>query len=304
MLAADAIPIVDLRAPEGAVRDPDAVAAAVVSALEKRGFLYLRGHSLGSRIDAAFGMSRQFFASAPDAKARVRYQDANANFGYQGIEAESLDPAAAPDLKESFTMRNAPALAPADPRWPSTAFREQVLDFHAAALAQAHEVLALIARGLGLTPAHFAPLHSGENVTLRYLHYPAGQVPRSADQLGAGVHTDYGAITLLFQDDVGGLEVCDVQDRWMPAPPIPGCVVVNTGDLMERWTNARLRSTQHRVRPMAGTRDRYSIALFVDTDSAVRIECLPGCSGPGNPPRYPAVTAGEHLQERILASHR
>ena len=298
------IPIVDLRGPEGGARDPDEVATAVVSALEQRGFMYLRGHALGERIDAAFSMSREFFAADTDAKARVRYQDAHANFGYQGIEAESLDPAAAPDLKESFTMRNAPALAAADPRWPSHAFRAQAVDFHAAALAQAQDVLALIARGLGLVPAHFAPLHSGENVTLRYLHYPAGQVARRPDQLGAGVHTDYGAITLLFQDDVGGLEVCDAQNRWIPASPIEGCVVVNTGDLMERWTNGRLRSTPHRVRPVAGNRDRYSIALFVDPDSSVRIECLPGCSGVDNPARYPTVTAGEHLQQRILASHR
>jgi isopenicillin N synthase-like dioxygenase len=299
----DSIPVVDLRGADGAAIDPVEAAAHVGRALEERGFLYLRGHSLEPQVHEAFDMSRRFFAMDADVRHRTLYQGPDANFGYQGLEVESLDPSAAPDLKQTFTMRNAPGLPAADPRWPSAAFREQAVGFYTAALAQAHDVLGLIARALGLSAQHFTPLHGGENVTLRYLHYPAGRA-RSAGQLGAGEHTDYGAITLLFQDDVGGLEVRDASGHWIPAPPIPGCAVVNTGDLMERWTNGRLRSTPHRVRPVAGIRDRYSIALFVDPDSTVHIDCLPGCTGPGNPPRHPPVTAGVHLRQRIAATHR
>jgi isopenicillin N synthase-like dioxygenase len=85
---------------------------------------------------------------------------------------------------------------------------------------------------------------------------------------------------------------------------MPGAIVINTGDLMERWTNGHFRSTVHRVRPISGTRDRYSIALFVDPDSAVEVECIPSCTGTGIPARFPVITAGEHLRQKIEATHR
>ncbi|HXC59268.1 MAG TPA: 2OG-Fe(II) oxygenase family protein [Steroidobacteraceae bacterium] len=297
------VPIVDLLQPEGLPADPQRIVAAMADALEHHGFMYLRGHSLGPRVESAFEMSRRFFALDHATKMRSRYQQIDANFGYQGLEIESLDPTNAPDLKETFTMRNAPALPAEDARWPDVAFRTQAVDFYQAALAQVHGLLALMAQALDLPQQFFTPLHRGENVTLRYLHYPAGVAQRDQRQLGAGEHTDYGSITLLFQDEVGGLEVCGRDGRWIAAPPIPGCAVINTGDLMERWTNGRFRSTPHRVRPIAGARDRYSIALFVDPDSDTRVECIPSCVDAGHPARYPPVTAGEHLHRRIAATH-
>lgn len=275
----------------------------MADALEHQGFMYLRGHSLAPRVESAFAMSRQFFSLPPATKLRSRYQQIDANFGYQGLEIESLDPGNAPDLKETFTMRNAAGWPADDTRWPSPEFHAQAVDFYRAALVQAHVLLTLMARALDLPEQHFNPLHGGQNVTLRYLHYPAGAKQRDQGQLGAGEHTDYGSITLLFQDDVGGLEVRGRDGQWIAAPPIPGCAVINTGDLMERWTNGRFCSTPHRVRPISGARDRYSIALFVDPDSDVAIECIPSCVGVGHPARYPPVTAGEHLHQRIAATH-
>jgi isopenicillin N synthase-like dioxygenase len=81
-------------------------------------------------------------------------------------------------------------------------------------------------------------------------------------------------------------------------------VVINTGDLMERWTNGRFRSTVHRVRPMRRDRDRYSIALFVDPDSDVEVECITSCMSTDQPARHPSITAGEHISQKIAASHR
>jgi len=297
------IPIVDLLRSDGSAANPMQIAAAVAHALEHHGFMYLRGHSLTPHVASAFAMSRRFFALDTATKLRSRYRDIDANFGYQGLEIESLDPANAPDLKETFTMRNAPGLPADDARWPDVAFRNQAVDFYRAALAQAHALLSYMARALDLPEQYFTPLHSGENVTLRYLHYPAGVVQRDQRQLGAGEHTDYGAITLLFQDDVGGLEVRGRDGQWIAAPPVPGCAVINTGDLMERWTNGRFCSTPHRVRPTAGPRDRYSIAMFVDPDSQTHIECIPSCAGAGRPVLHPPVTAGEHLRQRIAATH-
>jgi isopenicillin N synthase-like dioxygenase len=174
----------------------------------------------------------------------------------------------------------------------------------AAGLSSAHALLALLAESLNLPSDYFTPRHQGENVTLRFLHYPANLPSQSSTQLGAGEHTDYGSLTLLFQQEVGGLEVRDRTGQWHLAPPFPNAIVINTGDLMERWTNGRFRSTVHRVRQIVGERDRYSIALFVDPDSAVEVACIPSCLEPGASPRYPIITAGEHLRQKIEATHR
>jgi len=81
-------------------------------------------------------------------------------------------------------------------------------------------------------------------------------------------------------------------------------VLVNTGDLMERWSNGRFRSTLHRVRPIEGNRDRYSMALFVDPDTAVEVDCIPSCVSTDRPARYPIITAGEHIRQKIAATHQ
>lgn len=301
------LPVIDLSPALGdcSLRGRAAVIASLHEALHETGFMYVVGHGLNASLLArAFRSARRFFARPLEEKRAVAYTDSAANFGFQGIEGERLDPANAPDLKEAFTMRNALAARPNSSSWPDEEFRTDALMLFAAGLSTAHALLALLAEGLQLPLDYFTPLHRGENVTLRFLHYPANLPSRSKSQLGAGEHTDYGSITLLFQQDVGGLEVRDRAGQWRFAPPLPEAIVINTGDLMERWTNGHFRSTVHRVRPIVGDQDRYSIALFVDPDSAVQVECIPSCVEPGMPPRYPLITAGEHLRQKIEATHR
>jgi isopenicillin N synthase-like dioxygenase len=299
----DALPVVDLAGPDAGPRSDAFVGAAVEHALTQRGFLYLRGHGIDPQLmTEAFASAAAFFAQPQAVKDGFAYRDAEANFGYQGIAVERLDPHGAPDLKEAFTMRNV-AVMGASGRWPSPAFRTIAEALYQAGIAAAGRLLAVMGRNLGLPASYFAVRHGGENVTLRYLHYPANAARAQPDQLGAGAHTDYGSVTLLLQDDVGGLEVQDAAGQWLAAPKIAGALVVNTGDLMEHWTNGRYRSTLHRVRPIEGAKDRYSIALFVDPDSAVDVDCLPGCVSPDRPARYPRTTAGEHLHRKIVATH-
>jgi isopenicillin N synthase-like dioxygenase len=214
-------------------------------------------------------------------------------------------------------MRNALERADDTARWPAGDFRDVALALYTVGLRAAYRLMEVLASCLALPADFFALRHRGENVTLRFLHYPAGAAaqpgavaqpgagakPGSAAQLGAGAHTDYGAITLLFQDDVGGLELLGADGGWQVAPPMAGAAVINTGDLMERWTNGRFRSTLHRVRPIAGDRDRYSIALFVDPDSAVEVDCLDSCVSAQRPKAYPPITAGEHLRRKLAATH-
>jgi isopenicillin N synthase-like dioxygenase len=299
---ADNIPIVDLAGLDGTGATRMAVAGQVAAALTHHGFMYVSGLPLWPLVEPTFRAAREFFERDANVKLRSRYTDISDNFGYQAVEVESLDPASPPDLKETFTMRNAAALAAGDARWPDDAFRDTAQRFYGAALQSAHVLLGIMATALELPPDFFAGLHRGENVTLRYLHYPTNLSHRER-QLGAGEHTDYGSITLLFQDDVGGLEVRGRDGKWIPAPPIAGCAVINTGDLMQRWTNERFCSTPHRVRPVTGARDRYSIAMFVDPDPAVEVRTLPSCITPERPARYPPISAAAHLQQRIAATH-
>jgi isopenicillin N synthase-like dioxygenase len=298
------LPVVDITAFAHAARERARITSAVRQALEETGFLYVRGLDLAPvQLTAAFAAARRFFSLPAATKANYGYTDITANFGYQGIEVERLDPSSEPDLKESFTMRNALATHMPAERWPDETFRRAALGLYEGGLAAAYRLLEVLAAGLSLPAQFFVQRHRGENVTLRFLHYPANLPVKSGVQLGAGAHTDYGSITLLFQDEVGGLEVRGVDGRWRYAPPIEDYALINTGDLMEHWTNGRFRSTLHRVRPVSGARDRYSIALFVDPDAAVDVECIRSCVTRERPARYLPVTAGEHIRRKIAATH-
>jgi isopenicillin N synthase-like dioxygenase len=133
---------------------------------------------------------------------------------------------------------------------------------------------------------------------LRLLHYPPQQASQLVDQIGSGAHTDWGGITLLAQDNHGGLQVraaSGAQDDWLDATPVPGSFVVNLGDLMQRWTNDLYRSNMHRVINAASGRDRYSVAYFFDIAFHARVEVLPTCCSTERPARYGPISAGDHI---------
>jgi len=298
------LPVVDIAAFAADASPTERIVRQVRAALSEVGFMYVRGHGIPPAVlREAQQASRRFFAQPPAVKDRFAYRhaDLEANFGFHGLEVERLDPTSAPDLKESFSMRNAPAVTHAD-RWPGHEFRNTALELYASCLSASYRIMGIMAAGLDLPPEFFTKRHQGQNVTLRFLHYPAGLPVTSATQLGAGEHTDYGSITLLHQDEVGGLEVCGADGHWRSAPAVPDALLVNTGDLMQRWTNDRFRSTVHRVRPISGFTDRYSIAFFVDPDSDVRVECIESCKSESSPPRHAPITAAEHIQAKIAAS--
>ena len=127
------------------------------------------------------------------------------------------------------------------------AFREPMLTFFEACCAATDRILRAFAIALQLPDDFFTPRHNQRCNTLWLLHYPPVVQTPKPDQVRAGEHTDYGSITLLFQDQVGGLEVQTADGNWLLAPCIPGAIVVNTGDLMQRWTNHVFCSTRHRV---------------------------------------------------------
>jgi isopenicillin N synthase-like dioxygenase len=297
------LPLFDLSASADAGRDIDA-------GLSTYGFLQLANIGIASsELEEVFHASQAFFKGPAAVKQQCAYRSAAENFGYQGLLEENLDPMAPADLKETFTMRNIVADPPPPERWPSDRFRETMCDFYAHALACAREIQRRMAGTLELPEDYFTRLHSGQNVTLRLLYYPANAAPYPLGdpdpaQMGAGAHTDYGFMTLLFQNGVGGLQVIDKSGAWIDVPPRTDAVVVNSGDMLERWTNGKYKSTMHRVIAKTGHRDRLSIAMFIDPDTDALIEALPSCVSSDNPARFAPISAGAHLQARLEASHQ
>ncbi len=138
--------------------------------------------------------------------------------------------------------------------------------------------------------------------TLRLLHYPPQPAKAATGQIGAGEHTDYGDITLLMTDEVGGLEVKRRDGGWIQAPYMAGAFVCNIGDCLMRWTNDTYVSTPHRVVNRGG-RERYSVAFFLDPNPDAEVACLPTCVSDERPARYPPVSGADYLAGRLDATY-
>ena len=251
-------------------------------------------------LETAFGVAMSLFAS--DEKSKVPFS-ATLNHGYTAMKGEALDPSKPADLKETFTSRNLANIPSGSEYWPNSEFEAFMRTFYKSIAQIASDVMAAFAIALDLPEEFFERRHTGLTQTLRLLHYPPVKYV-SEGQLGAGAHTDYGTLTVLFQDQEGGLQVQGLDGKWIDAPPIPGTVIINTGDLISRWSNDYFKSTPHRVvpRPIAMKNGRLSIAFFSDPDPDVIIETFPKCITPENPHKYNPITAGEHIQRRIMAS--
>ncbi len=189
--------------------------------------------------------------------------------------------------------------------YPSTpaAFRETYETYYAQMERVAASILRIVAASLGLDQGFFESKTDRHISVLAVHHYPAQIVAPTPGQLRAGAHTDFGALTILHTgDNPGGLQVCDKDGRWLDVVPAPDQFVVNIGDLMAQWTNDRWVSTLHRVVNPPSARAhlaRQSITFFHQPNWHASIACLPGCSGPGNPPKYVPVTSGAHLEMKL-----
>ncbi|MEP0355996.1 MAG: 2OG-Fe(II) oxygenase family protein [Paraglaciecola sp.] len=279
---------------------------AIHDSLSDLGFMQISDFGIDTELlKKVYDQSRAFFTGDENTKLRCQYRSATENFGYQGLKEENLDPTAPADLKETFTMRNIIMGDIADDRWPSVEFKALMQQFYANALSAGHTLQKTMAKHLNLDEDFFSSTHNGESISLRLLYYPAQSADSVVEQqLGAGAHTDYGFLTLLFQDSVGGLQVLNHKDQWQGVEPKENTVVVNSGDLLERWSNGHYRSTLHRVAPCTHGKDRLSIAMFFDPDSPTWVEPLQQLISDEQPCRYTATTAGEHIQEKIQATHK
>lgn len=219
-----------------------------------------------------------------------------------------------PDFKESFELGRED-----DERTPNIwlpeetlpGFRQFFTDFYETCYCIELDILRAIALGMGLPDEFFREYHTKKDNQIRLLHYPPveAELLRSGNLERIGAHSDFGTMTLLFQDEVGGLEVEDIHEsgKFNPAPFIPGTIIVNIGDFLQRWSNDTLKSTLHRVRapPLVDgiTRARYSIPYFVTADRDRTIDCIPGCYSEEKPKKYEPINAREYIERRLNATY-
>jgi len=327
------IPLVDFSIfLHGTLPERAEAAQSILHGFQTAGFIYLKNHSIPlSTVSQAFSTSAKFFDRPQDQKEALSWTTPDSNRGYVSHGREKVSTlltaeevakakAQAPDLKESFEIgregvegmpNNWPLQSAADPD--ARSFKENMLQFHDLCKELHVNVMRAIAVGMSLPSSYFDSFTSGGDNTLRLLHYPPAPkavFQQNKLQVRAGEHTDYGSITLLFQDNRGGLQVKSPNGTFVDATPIEGTVVVNAGDLLARWSNDTIKSTLHRVVEPPTPPDgeihpaRYSIAYFCNPDFDKYIEAIEGTyGGEMGARKYQGINSGEYLVQRLAATY-
>jgi isopenicillin N synthase-like dioxygenase len=270
------IPIIDISPFVLGTSQRAAVAAQIGQACRECGFFYVIGHDVDEGLQQRLEqLSRQFFAQNLETKMDIRMERGGRAWrGYFPVGGELTS--GKPDRKEGIYFGaeledDHPLVKAGTPMHGSNLFpaniplfRETVLDYMAAMTQLAHTLMAGIALSLGLEESYFVDRYTSDPLILfRIFNYPPDPSPHDLEQSwGVGEHTDYGLLTILKQDDSGGLEVKS-KSRWIAAPPVPSSFVCNIGDMLDRMTGGRYRSTPHRVKNLA-QRDRTSFPFFFD----------------------------------------
>ena len=279
-------------------------------AWETVGFVSVKNHGVpDARINAFYNEVKTFFEF--DVEKKLKYEDAE-NAGQRGYtyfgreHAKGFDK---PDLKEFWQIGQ--EVTDGDKiasEYPKNIYVDDLPEFdkighelYKAFEKSGSDLLRAIALYLGLDEEYFNPkIHNGNSI-LRAIYYPPiTQEPKSS--IRAEQHEDINLITLLVGASAGGLEVMDNDGNWISVNAPEGQLVINVGDMLQRLTNNKLRSTTHRVvnppKELWGTA-RYSIPFFLHPRSGTDLTCLPSCVSKDNPAQYPPITSGEYLDERL-----
>ena len=273
---------------------------------ETVGFFYVKNHGVPlDLVDRLFEETRRFHGLPPEIKLKTPHMVTDSfQSGYQPSNTERSKKAnvdiiaeAKPNLLSKFLVTR--ELPPDHPRhkamnvWPENlpGFRETVSTYHASIERLGRQFLPLWATSLGMPSDFFDQYFEEPHLTLSMLHYPPQKIIGNR-QYGIAPHTDNSFMTFLAQSNVPGLAVRMPSGHWRVVENIPGTFLVNTGNVMVRWTNGRYLSTKHRVINTASV-DRYSIPVFFGPSGNALIECIPSCQGHNRPSQYEPITYRE-----------
>jgi len=290
--------------------DRDGFAKALGGSFERYGFAVVADHGIPADLIARAELAAKSLFALPDVVKRGYHASGTGGArGYTPFGIETAKDATAVDLKEFWHVgRELPAghayaAVMAPNVWPPELadFRAVMLEIYAAFEATGARLLEAIARYLGLAPGFFVDTVTDGNSVLRLLHYPP--VTHDGPSIRAGAHEDINMITLLLGAEEAGLEILDRDGKWLSVTPGEGALAVNVGDMLQRLTNGRLRSTTHRVANPASARRgvaRYSMPFFLHFRPDYLIETLPSCIDAAHPDRTPVpITAHDYLMQRL-----
>ncbi|MES2645368.1 MAG: 2-oxoglutarate and iron-dependent oxygenase domain-containing protein [Bacteroidota bacterium] len=305
------IPSVDLaKFTQGSVEDRKVFVAELGTAYESVGFVAVKNHGIPEQlIDELYQYVKEFFSLPSPFKKAYEIPELAGQRGYTSFGKEHAKGSEAPDLKEFFqfgqTIEDEDVVSD---EYPENVTVKEVPEFTPTLLKSykhfeqsGRQLLKAIALYLHLDEQYFEDWVINGNSILRAIHYPPiTSEPKSA--IRAEQHEDINLITLLVGASAEGLQILTKQGEWIAVTALPGQIVVNVGDMLQRLTNNRLCSTTHRVvnppREHWGT-SRFSIPFFLHPKSSMSLACLENCIDANHPKAYPDTTAGEYLDERL-----
>ncbi len=299
------IPVIDIT-PLRDGSNPKQVAKALHLASQNLGFIYIKGHGIHEKtIEAARNAAYSFFHGTDEDKSSVSVSSSHRGWLQQG-GAKMRDDAKA-DLKESFIWgyEDIKGTTPddhplrGDNQWPNFVpdMQKDAMEYFRQAHDVAHHLMRGFAIGLDLDENFFLQTSSRPLSRASFVYYPKQPEDMGDEQFGVGPHTDFGVLTVLCQDNVGGLQVKDLNGDWIHAPPIEGTLIVNVADLLARWTNGAYKSTLHRVVNTSG-RERLSLVLAFDPNPETIIDARDIFSD-GTEKFEEATTCGDYLNWRF-----
>ena len=302
------VPVLDL-APLIRGEDTSDLAAAFRQAYGQTGFGYVVNHGVDPALRAAvFEASRNFHALPQAEKLKIALDKQHR--GYIAINTSTdvnsdLAEVIKPNQSASFMMMREDAAV--DPgtylsgpnQWPQlVGFRAACEAYAHAMTALGHKLMGLALEAIGVDDRSVLQSFDTPTIWLRLLHYPPQPAQAPDDLYGSAPHKDFGCLTLLAQDDVGGLQVQTPAGNWVDAPPMKGAFVVNVGDMLHRMSNGKLLSTPHRVINTSG-RERYSVPFFYDPHVSTDITPLPGTG----PAQFETLNFSAFLRQELEASY-
>ncbi len=298
------LPVIDL-----SDADLDRITSDFRTAFGTHGFGYISGHGIPQAlIDDMFAAARAFHDQPQSAKLALKVNAAHR--GYIPINTSTdrtstLAEVTKPNQSASFMLMREDAAPDPDTylsgpnQWPGLpGFRETAEAYVTALSTVARRLLRIAFDAAGITEHTALASFDTPTTWLRLLHYPPQPPDPDGGLYGSAPHTDFGALTLLAQDDVGGLQVMNPDGTWLDAPYRPGTLVVNVGDMLHRMTNGRLLSTPHRVINRSG-RARYSIPFFFDPHVHTEIAPQPGTGTP----RFDPLRFDDFLRSQLEATY-
>lgn len=308
------LPVIDLSGLfSGGQDDKAAVAAALGEAARTSGFFYVTNHGIPQdQIDAVFAASKAFHEKPRRFKMRYWSGLTTHHRGYVPFEENGREFPKSINFHEAWDMSyEAPADHPdylADWRmtgpniWPDIpGWKETVGGYYDAVFNLGLRLLDALALELGVDPEELTRHITYPTSQLRLMRYIENDMPATKDMVGIGAHSDFECFTILLTG-APGLQVMNAEDVWVEAPPIPGCFVVNIGDIFETWSGGQFKSTQHRV--VNTGRERYSMPLFFGLDYHAVVEPLEKFRTPETLEKYPPMKAGEHLMRMSIGGFR